>query len=612
MKGTGWRSVAVGLLETSGPTALYCGPIVDGEYLKRSGETLISGAGGGGVTDHGALTGLLDDDHTQYALAGASRAGTISVEAGSAINQDVTTDASPTFATVKLTSLTDGFVPYHVSDAAGLANSPLWTNGVNARCFPETGGTYNANFLFNYNDTFPTIYFRSGTTQVGYWQFNANTGDMFIAAYGVVDSSRMEFYAENTIRYYDYNGGSPSARVTIDLINGRLGVGVTPTVTLDIAGAGKFTGQVTSTLAVGTSPFAITSTTVNTNLNADLWDGYQFSDYLDQAVKQASSPTFATVKLTTLTNGYLPYHVSDASGLADSPLFINTAKVLLGTVNLPSNKNTVVPTLLIAGNSILAATQVIRHTTVGGGGGLFMLSATRGSDANSYTVLQNGDGIGTLVFSGADGDEFVAAALITASVDGTPGDNNMPGRITFCTAPDGSPTILERMRIDNAGQVGIGCTPSYLLQVNTDSAAKPGIGGLWTVPSDARIKKDIALADLDRCYDIVKSVPLKYFGWADGIYTDKQVSDQHGLGWIAQDVQPYFPKAVGVKPFIKAKKISAGTEEYLDESTGVMTKREKLLDDVIVDCLDLNSGQLIAAMYGAVQKLMERVEKLGG
>jgi len=30
-------------------------------------------ASGGGVTDHGALTGLVDDDHTQYALADGSR-----------------------------------------------------------------------------------------------------------------------------------------------------------------------------------------------------------------------------------------------------------------------------------------------------------------------------------------------------------------------------------------------------------------------------------------------------------------------------------------------------------------------------------------------------------
>jgi len=56
--------------------------------------------------------------------------------------------------------------------------------------------------------------------------------------------------------------------------------------------------QLTNSLADGTAPFVITSTTVNTNLNADLWDGYQFADYLDQAVKQASSPTFVGLTLT--------------------------------------------------------------------------------------------------------------------------------------------------------------------------------------------------------------------------------------------------------------------------------------------------------------------------
>ena len=37
--------------------------------------------------------------------------------------------ASWQFPTVKLTDLTDGYLPYHVSDALGLANSPLYTDG---------------------------------------------------------------------------------------------------------------------------------------------------------------------------------------------------------------------------------------------------------------------------------------------------------------------------------------------------------------------------------------------------------------------------------------------------------------------------------------------------
>lgn len=55
--------------------------------------------------------------------------GDLTVESASLINQDVTTDASPTWVTAKFSGLTDGYVPYHVADATGLANSPLQISG---------------------------------------------------------------------------------------------------------------------------------------------------------------------------------------------------------------------------------------------------------------------------------------------------------------------------------------------------------------------------------------------------------------------------------------------------------------------------------------------------
>jgi hypothetical protein len=63
------------------------------------------------------------------------------------------------------------------------------------------------------------------------------------------------------------------------------------------------TGQLASTLATGTSPFAVTSTTVNTNLNADLFDNYHGSSYLF-----ASAYNYA--------NGYLI--ATDISATSDS------------------------------------------------------------------------------------------------------------------------------------------------------------------------------------------------------------------------------------------------------------------------------------------------------
>lgn len=45
--------------------------------------------------------------------------------------QDIHTGASPTFVTAKLTNLTDGYLPYHIADATGLGNSPIYSNGTN-------------------------------------------------------------------------------------------------------------------------------------------------------------------------------------------------------------------------------------------------------------------------------------------------------------------------------------------------------------------------------------------------------------------------------------------------------------------------------------------------
>jgi len=253
--------------------------------------------------------------------------------------------------------------------------------------------------------------------------------------------------------------------------------------------------------------------------------------------------------------------------------------------------------------------------------------------------------------------------------NGTSGDQ--AGYLAFKVRTTGN-ADNEVMRIASTGNVGIGtASPAYKLEISTDSAGKPGVGGLWTVVSDERIKTDITPADLDRCYEIVKSVPLKHFGFAPGVYTDDQINDKHSLGWIAQDVQKVFSKAVSVKPFTLNTEIPDGTEEYTEQDfkletvektetsiqvidgkpvqvSKVVTSENKVLlfdsvdvvdeagvavmdgdkpltyqmprmvtktrnkvrHDVIEDCLDLNGGQMIAALYGAVQALMLQVESL--
>ena len=76
----------------------------------------------------------------------------------------------------------------------------------------------------------------------------------------------------------------------------------------------------------------------------------------------------------------------------------------------------------------------------------------------SGAILASGDTIGRLYFSGSDGTAKIPAAFIDAAVDGTPGTNDMPGRLVFSTTADGASSPTERMRIDSSGNVGIGVT----------------------------------------------------------------------------------------------------------------------------------------------------------
>lgn len=159
-------------------------------------------------------------------------------------------------------------------------------------------------------------------------------------------------------------------------------------------------------------------------------------------------------------------------------------------------------------------------------------------------------------------------------------------------------TFLERVvHISRAtGNVGIGTSsPSYQLQLSTDSAAKPSTS-TWTVSSDERLKENIEAADLDICYNAIKSIPLKRYKWKDEVYSDEQVSDRSKIGWIAQDVQAVFPKAVGQHKFVY--------NQVKDDDGNIVS------EDSIDDCLSLNSDQLYAALFGAVQKLMVTVESL--
>jgi hypothetical protein len=110
-------------------------------------------------------------------------------------------------------------------------------------------------------------------------------------------------------------------------------------------------------------------------------------------------------------------------------------------------------------------------------GAQVILAKSGGSSVGDNTLVSDGNTIGQINFQGADGTEFVEAAKISAEVDGTPGANDMPGRLVFSTTAGGASSTTERMRIGSNGAVAIGTTSTIgaQLAVVSDNATKSPI-----------------------------------------------------------------------------------------------------------------------------------------
>jgi hypothetical protein len=113
-------------------------------------------------------------------------------------------------------------------------------------------------------------------------------------------------------------------------------------------------------------------------------------------------------------------------------------------------------------------------------GTYFTLGKSRGTAVGSNTIVQNNDRLGGINFQGADGSASISAASIHAFVDGTPGANDMPGRLVFSTTADGASSPTERMRITSGGDFLFGKTTN----VATDNGAIIGaLGQSFSVAS---------------------------------------------------------------------------------------------------------------------------------
>jgi hypothetical protein len=93
------------------------------------------------------------------------------------------------------------------------------------------------------------------------------------------------------------------------------------------------------------------------------------------------------------------------------------------------------------------------------------------------SIVLSGNSLGKIRWSGFDGSAPITAGTIECQVDGTPGANDMPGRLVFSTTADGaSSPPTERMRINNAGTIFFGNGETNASPANALIAATGGSG----------------------------------------------------------------------------------------------------------------------------------------
>jgi hypothetical protein len=298
----------------------------------------------------------------------------------------------------------------------------------------------------------------------------------------------------------------------------------------------------------------------------------------------ASAPSLA---VTGDTNTGIYFPTADTIGFAEGGVeaarIDSSGRFLVGTSTARANvfNGAIVPSVQIEGTSFAQTTfSIVRNENIADSRPGIVLGKTRGASNGSNTVVQSGDNLGLVDFQGADGANLVSAARIDALVDGTPGTNDMPGRLVFSTTADGASSPTERMRIGNQGRITTTCVENnneaLILNHSGTSGQQYGLsiitandqndstryfincvgastsrfvvrsnGGIDNYSannvnlSDRNVKKDISLAA--DTWDCLKEWEIVNFR-----YKDQPDDADLNLGVIAQQVAESCPEVITV------------------------------------------------------------------
>ena len=298
----------------------------------------------------------------------------------------------------------------------------------------------------------------------------AATNNNYLIEIGATGSGPQPADSDLTLATRTWNGSAyvttEKARLTA---TGRLGIGTTsPNQALEVVGSQWLRGAYSTNTALG---FVGNS---GTGRDFQIIRSAPSTMSLEMSGRNAFN-IIGNTSNTTCAFTFSPF----SSG--ESVRIDNDGRLLVGTSSARSTfYSTASAFIQIEGGAASGGESLaITRNTNDAFGGSLILAKTRGA---GDTIVASGDTIGNLTWQGNDGSKFVQAARIEAQVDGTPGANDMPGRLMFSTTADGASSPTERMRIKSAGTINFSNVSTY-----ADNAAALA-GGL--VAGDVYRKSD--------------------------------------------------------------------------------------------------------------------------
>jgi hypothetical protein len=468
-------------------------------------------------------------------------ANSVRIKAGTSASFIGTTSNHPfyfvTNNTERMRLTSAGLLGLGTSSPGGLLHVDQATAGSNVL---RLTGNYST------SGTSPLIVFeRSGGAVAGHLRYNDAFNAMQI---GTTSAHRFDLYTNS------------STALTIDSSQ-RVGIGTTsPQARLELAQSTDNTD----------GPKLRIANNANTLSSGQLIGGIDFFDGDDSGEGVgAYIYSYTTDSIGRASGQDLRF----GAGESERARIDSSGRLLVGTSSARSNwfNTSYTPQLQLEGISGAGSTISICANTNDNGGSYLVFGKTRGTTVGANTVVASDDSLGQVVFQGSDGTELVTAATITGAVDGTPGANDMPGRLVFSTTPDGASSPTEKMRINSTGQLLVGTTSDsasvagvhiykqdgVLGRVNlvktfsglADSIANyhngSYVGGLTysntatalVTSSDARLKANIQ--DSVSAIDIVEQVRVVSHDWVND---DSSVR----FGFVAQELNTVLPEAVRV------------------------------------------------------------------